>query len=271
MEGQQKNQEGLDNGQGYLALVNFLERSLIKNFKRGLRKPGDVGSNPTGAIMFTYLFGSLLAFVVWIIFYCIRQDLRREMLTIGMLTAILGILGGLLGWTQDWWHPETITGTPVGIEDFIFGFSYGGFASVVFQVLEKKKSTKKFATDWKKFLIPASGFAAIFLLFFIFHQHSFYASAAGMLIPAGIIYFLRHDLIRASIFTGIVTAIGAMIGFFILNLLQPNFVQQWWMLNKLSGILIFGLPFEDLAWFFSAGLLFGPLYTFWHGREFTNI
>ena len=42
-----------------------------------------------------------------------------------------------------YWHPETLFSIPVGIEGLLFGFSFGGVASVIYSPGTKKFNKKK--------------------------------------------------------------------------------------------------------------------------------
>ena len=87
---------------------------------------------------YTYLIGSLIALTIWTFFFIHRKDTRREMLTLSIIFGITGILAEYL-YTIDWWKPLTITGTRIGIEDFLFGFSCGGVFGVAYEYFFKKK------------------------------------------------------------------------------------------------------------------------------------
>ncbi len=50
-------------------------------------------------------------------------------------------------------------------------------------------------------------------------------------------------------------------------LLSPGWVETTYMLEKLSGILITGVPLEEFIFWFLAGVIFGPLYEYWQGER----
>ena len=45
----------------------------------------------------------------------------------------------------------------------------------------------------------------------------------------------------------------------------PNIIEDWWKLENISGIIIFGAPIEELIWGFTWGFFIGPVYEFWRG------
>lgn len=87
---------------------------------------------------YSYLIGSLLFILIWLVFFLRRKDTRKEMLIISLLFGIAGLLSQII-YINDWWKPLTITATSIGIEDFLFGFSIGGISSVVYEHLFSKR------------------------------------------------------------------------------------------------------------------------------------
>ena len=74
---------------------------------------------------FVYLLSLLPILLLWSVIFRIRPDERNEMLVVGIFLGVVSVVSSYIWWTNDWWRPETITGTRVGIEDFILGFFPG--------------------------------------------------------------------------------------------------------------------------------------------------
>ena len=53
--------------------------------------------------------------------------------------------------------------------------------------------------------------------------------------------------------------------------LYPNIIQHWWKLENISGILILGVPLEEIIWGFSWGIVGGTIYEFVRGTSFKNL
>ena len=87
---------------------------------------------------FTYLYMGLIFSVVWFALFLWRKNTRKEMLSISLLFALPGALADLI-YTQDWWVPQTLTGTIVSLEGTIVGFMIGGIATVLYEDIFKKK------------------------------------------------------------------------------------------------------------------------------------
>jgi hypothetical protein len=63
---------------------------------------------------------------IWLVFLLWRKDQQHEMLKVGFLVGVLSVITCYLWWIQDWWSPQNITGTKIGVEDFLIGFFAGG-------------------------------------------------------------------------------------------------------------------------------------------------
>src|SRR3989344_5394365 len=222
---------------------------------------------------FAYLLGNLLLLLpVWAFFFYRRKDLRREMIMVSIITGAIGPISELW-YLQDYWKPETFTGTSIGLEDFLFGFFIGGIARVIYEEIFGKKYAKRKDRrhHWPLFVIP-------FFICFIFSLHtlfalglnSIYASIIGFLVFAAIIIFYRKDLFWDSLVSGLLVGALAFISYLIYLMMFPGVIQKWWLLNNITSVLIVGVPLEELMWAFGWGMVAGPMYEFFRGLRLQN-
>ena len=91
-------------------------------------------------------------------------------------------------------------------------------------------------------------------------------SLYGVFIAATIfILAQRRDLIVDVVGSGVLFGILGFVLYLIYLTLFPNIIEQWWNLKDLSGVLVFGIPLEELLFAFGFGMVAGPLYEFWQG------
>lgn len=223
---------------------------------------------------YTYLFAATLFLIPWIIFFALRKDLRKGMLVVSLFIGFLSVFTAHYWWTVDWWRPSTITGTVVGIEDFLSGFATGGVMTFAYEVIFKKqlyraRSSRKTGPDHLSLL-----FLLAFLTSWLFWGvglTTFWASFVAMLVISGVIFFYRKDLIWAGIISGILMVLISIPVYLITIALDPSWVHETYLFETLSGILIQGIPIEELVFWFMAGLLFGPFYEYWQGLKIRNM
>ncbi len=48
--------------------------------------------------------------------------------------------------------------------------------------------------------------------------------------------------------------------FFFLNIVSPGYVERVWNLKAISGVLVFGVPLEELMFAFTFGMLWSSYY-----------
>lgn len=212
---------------------------------------------------YAYLTGNLIFFLLWIFFFIRRKDLRKEMLVMSLLVAPLGPLSEFW-YIRDYWKPELFMGGVWGFEDTWFAFSAGGIGGVIYEEIMGRRIIKRHLRrhNWLLGVFAAIALLTLILLNNILRINSIYASSIAFLIPATIIVLTRKDLVWDAILSGIFLSLSAFFSYQIFIFLFPGIIERWWMLHNISGILVARVPLEELLWFFSWGMLIGPLYEF---------
>lgn len=221
---------------------------------------------------FTYLFADMvIGFPIWALFFWKRPDLRHKMLVFGFLGALAGPLSEVW-YLKDYWHPLTITGTPIGIEDVLFGFFAGGIGSVLYEELFAKHFAKrhKRSHHWIFFVFPL----AVISLYWFNHFfpglaiNSIYASAIAFGITTLIILYKRKDLFIDAVLSGVMAGAIFFFGYLFLLTVFPQIFEKMWLLKNISGITFGKIPMEELLWAFTYGLMAGPIYECYAGLTF---
>lgn len=220
---------------------------------------------------YPYLLGILIILVVWLILFFLRKDLRKEMLMMGLFLFLLASEAEKT-YFQDYWKPEVLFkfhlfGFPITIEDLLFGFLLGGISGVLYEVLFRKKflkikrERKGHRQMWLFFVIL--GWCA---LHYLVNLNSIFEAMTLYIFGASIIIIFRRDLVLDALFSGIFLGLLAFIGYFLYIPLFPGVLQKnWFLYGTPSGIQIAGVPLTEILWFFTLGMVVGPLYEFWQG------
>lgn len=190
------------------------------------------------------------------------------MLTMSLMIGILSLVTSYYWWTTDWWRPLNVTGTKVGIEDFIMGFSTGGIMASIYEVVFKRGLYKR-----KLHHHISGGLTILFLLaqttmwlFWGVGFTSFWASTIAMTLVAFIMIFIRRDLFFTSIITGVLMVIVSSIFYYTIVFISPEWINHTYLLG-LSGTRIIGVPIEEYIFWFFSGVVFGPFYEYWQGER----
>lgn len=215
---------------------------------------------------YSYLLFASLSLIPWLLLYLYRKDLRREMLITSVFLAVFGILAEYMWYTKDWWHPPTITGTVIGIEDLILGFGAGGVAAVLYKEIFHKAIYKygnfKFS-QWVLVLPLLLTFAVMHILFAYFGIFSFWANIIGFAVGLVLMSLLRPDLEAEALEGGLFVTLLAVPIYWIIVLLFPNWIQTYWDFRNVAGFMIMGIPYEELVWWFFAGAFGSIIYDYW--------
>jgi hypothetical protein len=221
---------------------------------------------------YAYIIGCLFVSLFWLLIFLKRKDLRREMLWASFWGLPFGLIDFFLAPT--YWNLDSLFGLirkyGVGIESFIFFFIMTGLASVIYEFIWKEKPVKLARAGrfrfWLIFLIlPA--YAAMSILFPLKAIYNLMiVGAAGTVVIA----YWRKDL-RKQIFASAFIFTLLYFGVFVLvNLIFKGWVGYFYNLNNTWGILVLGIPLEELGVAFFAGAFWSAIYEYtkdYRGRK----
>lgn len=213
---------------------------------------------------YAYITGCLILSIIWIYIFSKRKDLRREMIFASCWGAPFGFVDFFL--VPTYWHPDSLFGLmknySVGIESFIFLFLMAGIVSVVYEFFWRERLVKLGHAGrhhyWILFVIPM-----VFLLSnILFPTNAIYnlmiVGAAGAIIIA----LLRKDLIGKIFFSSFVFSLLYLGVFVLVNLIFPDFIKNFYNIENTWGILIVGIPLEEIAVAFFAGAFWSTIYEY---------
>ncbi len=220
---------------------------------------------------YAYLSINIFFLLVWTILFVVRNDLRRKILTMSILVAPLGITQ--LFFFRDYWRPSYSLGTVfdvVGLEEIIFCFLIGGIAAVIYEEIFGLRYAKRHVKNHLYFMLGCSIFGILGMVIgnIILGFNSMYVSITLLLLIGVAVLVFRHDLLKDALFSGLLVGLIMFVFYiFFFNVIFDGIIQKWWLLKNLSGILVFGVPLEELMWGFSWGFVAGPAYEFISGLK----
>lgn len=222
---------------------------------------------------YDYLFGCLILFLVWLTFFILRKDLRREMIFGSLLALPFALAERLL--VPEYWNPPSlfnlISRFGIGLESFLFFFLCGGIMAVIYEVFSRKK-TVKIRLGHRLFFGPYLIFALIFVsLELLFPRLTVYNAIISSLSGAGIIALKRKDLIEQIVLGSIFFGLIYFSFFLIFNRLFPEYIAATYNLENFLGVIIWGVPLEEIAIGFSAGAVWSTLFEYIQGYRTRNL
>lgn len=229
---------------------------------------------------YSYFITSLFFLVVWLLVYWRAGTLRRPMLVLSVITALFGPISEIW-YFADYWKPEIAFPLPGvgGVEDLIFGFAIGGIAAFGYESLFVKKfclCRPKKGREWFLLIFAAIVGASMLVLNNLLGLNSVYASSIGMIIAASIMLYFRRDLIIHAVGSAVLVMLTMFAIYYLGQTFFPNahfWMERIWKLSGTpQGVVIFRhIPWTEMLWGFSWGLVWGPMYEFLIGARAIKI
>lgn len=209
------------------------------------------------------------------------------MLTMSILATVWLFISGIWfvnTYLETYWNPQyagilglepflkTVGLKIKGVEDTLFLFSYSGIVAVLYEEILGKSHLKKGRSKNLKFLIifPVFVFISFIITKSIGIINIIYGEYVAYLLASIFIWWFRRDLLVHSLVSGIFSAIFFFVSYLLLSPLSSGIIHKFWILNKTSGIFVFGFPLEEILWAFFIGLWVGPSYEFIKGLKDAN-
>jgi len=223
----------------------------------------------TGIFSFQYvwLIWSGIFLAAFLILYVLSPRNRPRMLVAGAATAPFGLSEPLF--VPDYWNPPSLFDlaqrTGFDIESLIFTFAIGGVAVVLYGILTGNESVpvepggramRRHRLHGLALLTPAIVFVALSALGWNPIYSAILALAAG---AAGTV-LCRPDLLPETLIGGLLFAAYYALFIFGVAVTAPGYIPQVWNLAALSGVMVFGVPLEELLFGFAFGLFWSSVY-----------
>lgn len=227
---------------------------------------------------YAYLIGSAGFLLIWLAVWLRASATRRgQMLRVSAVTALFGLTEPIF--IPAYWDPPTLFDladkTGFDIESLLFSFAVGGVATAIYGALRTTKliTINRAERHRRRHRFHALALAVAPVVFVVLaattNLNPIYATIAALFAGALAAGWCRPDLITKMLVSGFVF-LGLYFAFFLtFNAVYPGYIGQVWNLPALSGVLIAGLPLEELLFGFSFGLMWSSVYEHltWVGVE----
>lgn len=232
-------------------------------------------------MQYAWLTWSLLFLGLWTVVYLTfkDKDSRREMLLVSSWTMLAGFTEPFF--VPEYWNPPSLFDlarkTGFDIESFIFAFAVGGLAVVIyewiFKIRHKSVAPAETLKPRHKYHKLALIFGpALFLFLVVFTDLNPIYSAFIALMGGGIFaWYCRPDLKKKMVVSAFIFFALYSVYFLTLIALYPGYVEKVWNLEVLSGILLVGIPLEELMYAFGLGFLWSSYYEHFMWRKLKNL
>lgn len=245
-----------------MAVTGNVKSAALKNSAGSIHVADDMQD--------AWFIWSLILVVVWGVIYAFldTKDKKREMLLVSLWTSLLGLTEPLF--VPEYWAPPSLFNlaleTGFDIESFIFSFAIGGIAVVLYERIfhtthEKVSLSMRHAARHRYHILAILSAPIIFVLLALAtNMNSIYSAEIAMVFGGLFTWYCRPDLKKKMIVSAFLFLILYFFYFLTLIVLYPGYVERVWNLNAISGILIAGIPLEELLFALSFGFFWSSIY-----------
>ena len=188
---------------------------------------------------YAYLVLSLALFGAWVLLAAVRRDIHREMVRVSVGTMFLGLTEPLF--VPEYWNPPTLGDlarrTGFDLESLLFSFAIGGIVFSAYHVL--------FGNAPSESMEHERG-----------HPRHRYHALGGFFATL----YCRPDLWLKMVASGVLFLFLYLVVFALFSLAFPGYVPTVWNLKAVSGLLLWGVPLEELLFAFTFGLYWSSMY-----------
>jgi len=213
---------------------------------------------------YAYITGCLILFLFWLFIFLKRKDLQKEMLWASICGMPFGFIDFFL--IPTYWNPDSLFDLAkrfgVGIESFIFAFIVTGIASVIYEFIEKEKPVKMTSKNVSHFWLIITIIFSFVLLSILFPSKAVYNLMIVGAVGAIITIYLRRDLWKQILASAFIFSFLYFGVFVLVNLMFKGLVENFYVLENTWGILVLGVPLEEIAVAFSVGAFWSTIYEY---------
>ncbi|MGX9792358.1 lycopene cyclase domain-containing protein [Mycobacterium sp. MMS18-G62] len=219
----------------------------------------------SGHLNYAYLAGSFGATLIWLAFWVHADaDRRRLIMRVSAVAALWGLAQPVF--VPVYWSPPSLFNLNhrIGfdIESVVFQFATGGVAAAVYAALgtmrQRNLGRQHCVRRIHRFALSVAPLVFVALVATT-DVNPIYIAIIALLAGAAATSLYQPDLVRKMIGSGIVF-LGIYFTFFLaFNAVFPGYIFKVWNLHAVSGVVLAGVPLEELLFAFAYGLMFSSL------------
>lgn len=201
------------------------------------------------------------------------------MLVVSLWTSLFGFTEPLF--VSEYWSPPSLFDlairTGFDIESLIFSFAIGGIAVVIYERIfhvahEKISIIAQHAPRHRYHFWAILSAPIIFIILLLLTTlNPIYSAIIAMAGGGFTTWYCRPDLKKKMTVSAFLFLGKYFFYFLTLIAMYPGYVERVWNLKAISGILVFGVPFEELIFAFSFGFLWSSVYEHFTWRKIKTL
>lgn len=228
-------------------------------------------------IQYAWFLWSFTLLIVWAgIFVSLkRAEERRKMMIVSFWTSLLGLTEPIF--VPRYWNPPSLFDlahrTGFDIESIIFAFAIGGGAVILYDWIFPQKYADMSLTErhssthrYHRLALVAAPLT-FFILYSATALNPIYSAVIALMAGGLATWLCRPDLKKKMFVSAALFTVLYFVYFQTLLIAYPGYVSEVWNLSALSGVLILGIPLEELMFAFAIGFMWSSIYEHFKWRR----
>lgn len=216
---------------------------------------------------YAWAFWSSAFVLPWLGLWLLVPASRAVMWRVSLATMPFGLTEPLF--VPAYWNPPSLFDlaqkTGFDLESLVFSFAIGGVGSVLYNAVTRHQpaTMPSLARElhrhrWHRaaLLVPIVTFTGLYWL----PWNPIYPAIMAMTTGGVATALCRPDLVRKSLAGGSIFLAYYAVFMAALVLFAPGYIEHVWNLAQLTGILILGIPIEELLFGFTFGMYWSSVY-----------
>lgn len=207
---------------------------------------------------------------IWaIVYFSLKnRESKKEMLIVSIWTSLLGLTEPFF--VPEYWNPPSLFNlaqtTGFDIESLIFAFSIGGLAVSIYEkfFVIRHEAILPPQTHNKRHILHLGAIISFFIVFWtlfsLTNLNPIYSAIVSLFVGGFFTLLCRPDLKNKMVASAFIFAGVYFLYFLTLVIVFPVYVEKVWNLAALSGVLILGVPLEEILFALGVGFLWSSVY-----------
>lgn len=216
---------------------------------------------------YVWLIWSMAFLVPWAILFAVRRQTRRAMWRASIATSLFGLSEPIF--VPRYWNPpslfELAQRTGFDIESLIFSFAIGGIGVVLYTAVtgrefgpvpDEQRQYRRHRWHRAALFVPFIVFVPAYLL----PWNPIFAALVSLTAGAAASVVCRPDLAVKTAAGGFLFLLLYWAFMLALRWSAPGYIESVWNLPELTGVLVGGIPLEELLFGFTFGMYWASVY-----------
>ncbi len=222
---------------------------------------------------YVWLLWSSAFLIPWLVLFAANGGGRRAMWQTSAVTAVFGLTEPIF--VPRYWNPPSLFDlaqrTGFDVESLIFSFAIGGIGVVLYNAVTRRdivpmapEAQHDRRHRWHREVLWVPVF--LFIPLYVLPWNPIYAAVVSLALGAIAAAFCRPDLAGKTVIGSLLFLLLYWAFMLALRWSAPGYIESVWNLRGLSGVVVGGVPLEELLFGFTFGAYWSSVYEHltWH-------